>query len=151
MEYDVRAVAEAMEDNRHYAEFYLNRHTGKVVRVTRDVLEAVEDDDVDSIPDSSKEEMAIVESIIFDPKCPLMTIPNLPFSELLKLMTGFYKRVSDPEMSKKLESMTNSRNPTKRFGEILESNRTEKTEWTEYKNSFYLDEAKQWVSSLNQG
>jgi hypothetical protein len=149
MRFDVKAVAEAMEDNRHYAEFYLNSNDGKVVRVTRDVLEAVEDDDVDSIPDSSKEEMAIVESIIFDPKCPLIIVPNLPFSELLKLMTGFYKRVSDPELSGRLKDMTNSRNPTKRFGEILESNQNEQAEWIKYKNSFYLDEAEQWVSSLN--
>ncbi len=149
MEIDVKTVAEAMEDNRHYAEFYLNTKDGKTVRVTRDVLEAVEDDDVDSIPDSSKEETAVVESIIFDPKCPLITIPNLPFSELLKLMTGFYKRVSDPELSKKLESMTNSRNPTKRFMDILEPHPSEQEKWIEYKNSFYLNEARQWVQSLN--
>ena len=138
-----------MEDNRHYAEFYLNTQNGKVVRVTRDILEAVEDDDVDSVPDSSKDEMAVVEGIIFDPKCPLTIIPNLPFSDLLKLMTGFYKLVSDSELRKKLESMTNSRNPTKRFMEILESHSDEQKKWIESKDSFYSDEANRWVTSLN--
>jgi hypothetical protein len=148
MKIDFAAVAEAMEDNRHYTEFFLDRANGKVVQVARDVLEAVEDDDGDSIPETSTDETAVVESFIFDPKTSLITIPGLPFTELLKLMIGFYKHVSDKVLSGQLEEMTSSRNPTKRFMDILEPYPEERKRWVEYKTSFFLAEAKQWIDSL---
>jgi len=148
MNIDLKGIAEAMEDHRHYAEFYLDTSTGKVIRVSRDVLDAVEDDDSDSVTESSRAEAAIVESVMFDARSPLIAIPDLPFSELLNLMSGFYKRVSDTELSKKLESMTISRNPTKRFTEILKAYPEDEKSWMNFKDSFYLEEAKRWAQSL---
>lgn len=55
MNIDLKGIAEAMEDNRHYAEFYLDTSNGKVIRVSRDILEAIEDDDADSVTDGSRE------------------------------------------------------------------------------------------------
>ncbi|KAB2878230.1 hypothetical protein F9K33_14030 [bacterium] len=148
MTIDIKGIAEAMEDHRHYAEFYLNTATGKVMRVSRDILDAVEDDDADSVGESSRGEAAIVESVMFNARSPLIVVPELPFSELLELMSGFYQRVSDVELSKKLESMTISTNPTKRFAEILKPYPEEEKSWMNFKDSFYLQEANRWVQTI---
>ncbi|MCB0833873.1 MAG: hypothetical protein KDC45_10460 [Bacteroidetes bacterium] len=149
MDVNLKEIAAAMEDNRLYAEFYLNKSDGKVTRISRDILDAVEDDDPESVPDMAKNAAQIAEAIMFDPKCTMIQVPNLSFAEQLRLMTTFYTQVKDKELSKKLEAMRKSRNPTLRLLEALKDYPDEMKKWNDYKESFYVEEASKWVKSLS--
>jgi len=145
MDINFKSIAEAMEDTRHYDEFYLNTQNGSVIRISRDVLEAVEDDDPESLTGTPKEEVSLADSILFDPKSPLLMIPNLPFSELMHLMTDF---ASKHNLTSLGAQITSSGNPSKKFIDALQSHEAERNKWIEFKDSHYIEEARKWAASL---
>jgi hypothetical protein len=148
MTINIEDVALAMEDNRNYAEFFVNRDDGKVIRITRDVLEAVEDDDAESLSESSQMEIACSESVIFNPKTPLIQVPAVPFSERVKLMNTFVQQMANEKVRAALSSVMQSRNPSMRFNTVMAEHSDEQKKWLELKKSFYTGEAQKWVATL---
>jgi len=148
MEISFEDIAVAMEDNRHYDEFFLNSETGDVIAVPRDVIDAVEDDDAESIAGTLQEMVSVAESFIFDPRTPLMTIPNVPFSEELRVISGFAERVDDADLKEQLMQAMQTNTPMRKCLRVLESQPAYLKAWQECKSSFYLEEAKKWVESL---
>lgn len=148
MNISIEDVALAMEDNRNYAEFYVNRDDGKVIRITRDVLEAVVDDDAESLSESSQAEIACSESVIFNPKTPLVQIPPVPFSERVRLMNTFVQQMANEKTRALLANAMQSRNPSMRFNTVMAEHVDEQKKWLEFKKSYYTNQAQKWVATL---
>lgn len=149
MKVSVPDVALALEDNRNYAEFLLNRTDGKVLRITRDVLEAVEDDDAESLSESSQEEISLSESFIFNSHTPLVLVPPVSSSRRIKLMVDFTQTMAGAEMRKALGDILQSRNPSMRFHAALTAHPDEQKKWTDYKNRFYQTLAEEWLKTVS--
>ncbi len=149
MEISIEDVALAMEDNRNYGEFFVNRDDGRVIRITRDVLEAVEDDDAESLSESSKSEIACSESFIFNPKTPLVLIPDVRFSERVKLMNSFVHQVQNDQAREALAVIVQKRDPSLQFRTTLAQFPDEQSRWMSFKKSFYVSEAQKWIATLS--
>ena len=148
MHIDFDPVAEAMAYSRQYDEFFLDTSSGKVIAVSRDVIEAVEDDDAETMSDSLAQMINIAESYIFDPHTPLITIPYIPLSEKRRLVGQFADQVENARSRTALEEVMNSSSPFRRMNVFLKMYPELEELWNACQQEFMHAEARKWIDSV---
>jgi hypothetical protein len=145
---DFEALAGAMsnQDGDEY-DYYLDTTTGRVMRVSTEVWNALEEGRTisRSLQGWQQEELREARDV-FGTRGRYMPIPERPVWEIEDVMTEFADSVADAELRERLLRALDGRDALRRFSDILSHYPDERTRWLACKLESDQEYAARWLA-----
>jgi hypothetical protein len=148
-------LIEAMDQiERDLNEWYLDRQTGEVLLVGKEILRDLEFDEDGAeamsgkIPDWQQAERDLAARIEADATGRYERIPENKPRQGYRLMEQFAATVRDPSLREKLDVALDGKGAFRRFRNVLYDYPAERRQWLDYERQSKLERASEWLASL---
>ncbi|GIX49739.1 MAG: hypothetical protein KatS3mg131_3950 [Candidatus Tectimicrobiota bacterium] len=145
---DFAAFAEAMRNQgRNEYDYYLDTATGRVMRISTEVLEALEEGRTiaGSLTAWQQEQLREAREVMGDTVGRYLLIPERPAWRVEELMADFADGVTDAALREKLRSALDARDAARRFREILAQYPEEQKRWQALQAQSDQEYATEWL------
>jgi hypothetical protein len=139
-----RAMAKQVGDENDY---YLDTHTGRVMRISTDVWNALEEGETiaGSLNAWQQEELHEAQTVFSDTQGRYLPIPEDLEWEVEEIMSDFTDTVRDADLRGKLNAAREGRNAVRRFKDVLVHYPDEQQRWTVLQQQRQQGHAVQWL------
>lgn len=145
---DFEALARAMAtQGSDENDYYLDTHTGRVMRISTDVWNALEEGETiaGSLNTWQQEELHEAQAVFSDTQGRYLPIPEDPEWAVEEIMSDFVETVYDAALRNKLTSAMEGRNAVRRFKDVLAHYPDEQQRWTALQQQSQQEHAAQWL------
>jgi len=145
---DFEALARAMatQGSDEY-DYYLDTHTGRVMRISTDVWNALEEGETiaGSLNAWQQEELHEAQAVFSDTQGRYVPIPEDLEWEVEAIMSDFVDTVHDTDLRRRLSSAMEGRNAVRRFKDVLAHYPDEQQRWTALQHQNQQEHAARWL------
>lgn len=145
---DFEALARGMskESSDEY-DYYLDTHTGRVMRISTDVWNALEEGQTiaGSLNAWQQEELHEAQAVFSDTHGRYIPIPDDLEWDVEDIMAEFIETIADAELCRRLKSALESRNAVRRFKDVLAHHPAEQQRWGSVQQQSQQEHAAEWL------
>ncbi|MCB4756787.1 MAG: UPF0158 family protein [Elusimicrobia bacterium] len=149
---DFDLITQSMRDLcRETADYYLDKVSGKVVSLSRDLSRALtrdRGDEKEEIPAWDARMVPMAREIILTGSPNYVRIPEAFGCPEHKWMIAFAETVTAPKLKEKILPALRGRGSCRRFKEIIQAHPEESKRWLEFRSQCWRERIEQWLGSL---
>ena len=145
---DFEALARAMaKQGSDEYDYYLDTHTGRVMRISTDVWNALEEGQTiaGSLNAWQQQELHEAQAVFSDIQGRYVPIPEDPEWEVEAIMSEFVDTVRDADLQRRLASAMAGRNAIRRVKDILAHYPDEQQRWVVLQQQNQQEHAARWL------
>jgi hypothetical protein len=148
---DFVLIAQSMRDlSRLTDDYYLDRNTGKVFALSRELIRSLEQDRTEersNLPDWDTQMIPLAREIVLMGSTRYIRVPESFGYPEHRWMGEFAKDVQSYRLKQKLFQALRGRGACQRFKEILKDSPEEGKRWLEYHQARWEETIQQWLES----
>lgn len=128
-------------------DYYLDTHTGRVMRISTDVWNALEEGQTiaGSLNAWQQEELHEAQAVFSDTHGRYIPIPEDLEWDVEDIMAEFVDTVRDTDLQRKLTSAMEGRNAVRRFKDVLAHYPVEQQRWGSVQQQSQQEHAEEWL------
>lgn len=145
---DFEALARGMaKQGSDEYDYYLDTHTGRVMRISTDVWNALEEGQTiaGSLNAWQQEELHEAQAVFSDTHGRYIPIPEDLEWDVEDIMAEFVDTVRDADLRRKLTSAMEGRNAVRRFKDVLAHYPAEQQRWGNVQHQSQQEHAEEWL------
>jgi|GEM_PF-3591176 len=150
---DFMLIAQCMRDlPRDHNEYFLERNTGKVITLSRDLIGALAGDGFENrekLPQWDAQMIPVARKIVLDGSKDYVRIPEAYGRPAHTWQLAFTDTIRSIELKKKLNLALKGRGSCKRFKTLLDEQIEERSRWKTFHENCWKERITRWLE--NQG
>jgi len=148
---DFDCVIQSMRDlSRQTADYYLDKTSGRVVSLSRELLKAItqdRDEKKEDVPAWDAPMMPIAREIVLFGSANFIRIPEAFGYPEHRWMTSFSETIRSLKLKTKIDQALRGRGSCKRFKEILQAHPEDNKRWLQHRAQCWREKVGQWLDA----